>query len=220
MAFFDDDDDENDYSLPRRQPQAGPSRRPQAPQRPSDPIRESSIFSTSTETGLSNRSFLQRLESTRSPFRDYSLGLDDLHSDNAFGLGAMDSSTAGMDLDINGGDDGDDDDVNDVKRMGKVWVKERGTVDIMPWDGDLMDDLFNKLEQQVSHSSKPHESYMGEAAGYRSPQQGMVNALRDDPKTTEEEHFKLVLVQTEMERVKFLIRAYVRTRLHKVNHLN
>ena len=45
----------------------------------------------------------------------------------------------------------------------------------------------------------------------------MVNTLRSDPQTSEEEHFKLVLVQTEMERVKFLIRAYVRTRLHKVS---
>jgi GINS complex subunit 4 len=46
----------------------------------------------------------------------------------------------------------------------------------------------------------------------------MVNTLRSDPDTSEEEHFKLMLVMTEMERVKFLIRSYVRTRLHKVRH--
>lgn len=46
----------------------------------------------------------------------------------------------------------------------------------------------------------------------------MVNTLRTDPETSEEEHFKLMLVQTEMERVKFLVRSYVRTRLHKVGH--
>jgi GINS complex subunit 4 len=45
----------------------------------------------------------------------------------------------------------------------------------------------------------------------------MVDTLRSDPHTSEEEHFKLVLVQTEMERVKFVIRSYVRTRLHKVS---
>jgi hypothetical protein len=44
----------------------------------------------------------------------------------------------------------------------------------------------------------------------------MVNTLRSDPQTSEEEHFKLMLVQTEMERVKYLVRSYVRTRLHKV----
>ena len=45
----------------------------------------------------------------------------------------------------------------------------------------------------------------------------MVDTLKADQKTSEEEHFKLMLVQTEMERVKYLIRSYVRTRLHKVN---
>jgi len=47
----------------------------------------------------------------------------------------------------------------------------------------------------------------------------MVNTLRSDPQTSEEEHFKLMLVQTEMERVKYLVRSYVRTRLHKVCHV-
>lgn len=47
------------------------------------------------------------------------------------------------------GDDEDEDEGNDVKRLGRIWVKERGTGDIMPWEGDLMDALFDKLEQQV-----------------------------------------------------------------------
>ena len=44
----------------------------------------------------------------------------------------------------------------------------------------------------------------------------MVDLLKSDPKTSEEEHFKLILVMTEMERVKYLVRSYVRTRLAKV----
>jgi hypothetical protein len=46
-------------------------------------------------------------------------------------------------------EDEDKDEGNDVKRLGRIWVKERGTGDIMPWEGDLMDALFDKLEQQV-----------------------------------------------------------------------
>jgi hypothetical protein len=46
-------------------------------------------------------------------------------------------------------EDEDEDEGNDVKRLGRIWVKERGTGDIMPWEGDLMDTLFDKLEQQV-----------------------------------------------------------------------
>lgn len=44
----------------------------------------------------------------------------------------------------------------------------------------------------------------------------MLVTLRADPTTSEEEYFRLALVQTEMERAKFLVRSYVRTRLHKV----
>ena len=45
----------------------------------------------------------------------------------------------------------------------------------------------------------------------------MVEQLQLDPRTSEEEHFRIVLVQTEAERVKFLVRSYLRTRLHKVS---
>ncbi len=44
----------------------------------------------------------------------------------------------------------------------------------------------------------------------------MLNTLRSDPATSEEEHLKLMLVETEMERVKYVVRSYVRTRLSKV----
>ena len=60
------------------------------------------------------------------------------------------------DLDL----DEDDEDVDDVRRMGKVWVKERGTVNLMSWEGDLMDTLFDKLEQQVG-SQLPSSILLG-----------------------------------------------------------
>ena len=44
----------------------------------------------------------------------------------------------------------------------------------------------------------------------------MLDLLRSDPKTSEEEHFKLQLVSTEVERVKYLVRSYLRCRLDKV----
>ncbi|RSH88447.1 GINS complex subunit [Apiotrichum porosum] len=84
--------------------------------------------------------------------------------------------------------------LDDLRRLGRVWVRERGTPDILAWEGDLIDSLLDKLEQQ----------------------QKMLATLRADPATSEEEHFRLVLVQTEMERAKYLVRSYVRTRLHKI----
>lgn len=47
----------------------------------------------------------------------------------------------------------------------------------------------------------------------------MIGTLRMDAETTEDEHFRIVLVQTEMERAKYLVRSYVRTRLFKVSPL-
>ena len=45
----------------------------------------------------------------------------------------------------------------------------------------------------------------------------IVNMLRSaNIAMTDEDHYMSTLLQTECERVKFLIRSYVRTRLHKV----
>jgi GINS complex subunit 4 len=48
-------------------------------------------------------------------------------------------------------------------------------------------------------------------------QTDVVNLLRGDPSSSEEEHLRITLVQTEVERVKFVVRSYVCTRLYKVN---
>ncbi|EIW68284.1 hypothetical protein TREMEDRAFT_16645, partial [Tremella mesenterica DSM 1558] len=91
-------------------------------------------------------------------------------------------------------EDEDELEEGEVRRLGKAWTRERGTGGILAWEGELVDSLMDKLEQQ----------------------QKLVDTLKSDPDTSEEEHFKLVLVQTEMERVKYLIRSYVRCRLHKI----
>jgi GINS complex subunit 4 len=38
---------------------------------------------------------------------------------------------------------------NDVIRLSRAWVKERGTTDIMKWEGELVEDCLEKLSQQV-----------------------------------------------------------------------
>jgi GINS complex subunit 4 len=45
----------------------------------------------------------------------------------------------------------------------------------------------------------------------------MAQHLQSDPRTSEEEYFRIVLIQTEAERVKFLVRSYLRARLYKVS---
>jgi hypothetical protein len=38
---------------------------------------------------------------------------------------------------------------NDVKKLGRIWTRERGTVNIMQWEEDVIDVVLDKLEQQV-----------------------------------------------------------------------
>ncbi|KAG6885104.1 hypothetical protein C0993_005871 [Termitomyces sp. T159_Od127] len=44
-----------------------------------------------------------------------------------------------------------------------------------------------------------------------------VQLLREDASTSEDEHIRIMLAQTEMERVKFIVRSYVRTRHYKID---
>lgn len=84
---------------------------------------------------------------------------------------------------------------NDVTLLIRAWTRERGTPDIQPWQPDIVEECLHKLSQQGQ----------------------MLEVLRSDPKTSEEEHFKLIVVQTEMERVRYLVRSYLRCRLAKVS---
>ncbi|CDO75940.1 hypothetical protein BN946_scf184873.g29 [Trametes cinnabarina] len=74
------------------------------------------------------------------------------------------------------------------------WMNERHAPDILPGQEMLLGRLLDHIRKQTSD----------------------VELLRADPDSSEEEHFRIMLVQTEVERVKFVIRSYVRTRLHKI----
>ncbi|KAI0665567.1 GINS complex Sld5 component [Trametes maxima] len=74
------------------------------------------------------------------------------------------------------------------------WMNERHAPDILPGQEMLLGRLLDHIRKQSND----------------------VELLRADPDSSEEEHFRIMLVQTEVERVKFVIRSYIRTRLHKI----
>ncbi|CCO36598.1 DNA replication complex GINS protein sld5 [Rhizoctonia solani AG-1 IB] len=76
----------------------------------------------------------------------------------------------------------------------RVLMNERYAPELLPWEGQLVEDVLEKLHQQSQ----------------------MVEYLRSDDSTSEDEHFRMSYVQLDMERIKFQIRSYVRTRLHKI----
>ncbi|KAF9530665.1 hypothetical protein CPB83DRAFT_850071, partial [Crepidotus variabilis] len=81
-----------------------------------------------------------------------------------------------------------------LDRLIRHWMNERHCPDILPAQEDLLAHLLDHLRRQSE----------------------AVQLLRSDPSTSEDEHMRIMLVQTEIERVKFIVRSYVRTRLFKI----
>ncbi|TGZ85580.1 GINS complex, Sld5 component [Ascodesmis nigricans] len=81
----------------------------------------------------------------------------------------------------------------DVEHLTKFWIAERTAPEILPYQGDVLERLMERVRDQISLL----ESSLGNL----------------DPTSS----FRLILVQTELERIKFLIRAYLRCRLHKID---
>ncbi|KAH9475171.1 DNA replication complex GINS protein sld5 [Psilocybe cubensis] len=81
-----------------------------------------------------------------------------------------------------------------LEQLTRHWLNERHAPDILPAQEDLLMNLLDHLRRQSE----------------------AVQLLREDPSTSEEEHMRIMLVQTEVERVKFIVRSYVRTRLFKI----
>ncbi|KAH8827254.1 hypothetical protein DL96DRAFT_1606033 [Flagelloscypha sp. PMI_526] len=81
-----------------------------------------------------------------------------------------------------------------VDELTRHWLNERHCPEILPIQNELLDRILDRIRQQS----------------------GIVNTLQSDPVEAEKEHMRLILVQIEIERVKFVVRSYVRTRLYKI----
>jgi len=84
----------------------------------------------------------------------------------------------------------DPEEISDVHMLMKSWINERCSPDLLPYN-NLVNDLLEQLEVQ----SEIIEANKNEN----------VNAA-----------FQNMLCQQEMDRVKFIIKNYLRTRLHKI----
>ncbi|ORE21715.1 Sld5-domain-containing protein [Rhizopus microsporus] len=80
-----------------------------------------------------------------------------------------------------------------VKELIVVWMNERNSPEMLPYRNDLVDSLTKAVEHQ---SEKIFE-------------QMEIN-------TDTESRFIQMIQQTEIERIKYLLRSYLRTRLFKV----
>lgn len=81
-----------------------------------------------------------------------------------------------------------------IVRLAHAWLDERGSPEVQPWNASMVEEVMDQIGQQ----------------------QSILDSLASDVSTSEEEHFRLNLVQLDVERAKWLLRNYLRSRLAKV----
>ncbi|KAF1848397.1 GINS complex, Sld5 component [Cucurbitaria berberidis CBS 394.84] len=81
----------------------------------------------------------------------------------------------------------------DLQELTRCWVAERVAPEILPWPKDLMDSVLERIQRQIE---------------LVEDQTGNM-----EPKT----NFKLIIIQTELERFKFLVRSFLRARIKKID---
>ncbi|KAM3554488.1 hypothetical protein MY1884_006108 [Beauveria asiatica] len=82
----------------------------------------------------------------------------------------------------------------DLQALTRRWVAERSAPELLPWPSD---GLFERVNDQIKAQIEKIEDMTGDM----------------DPKT----NFALIVIQTELERYKFLVRSHLRARIAKID---
>ncbi|KAH6898426.1 hypothetical protein B0T10DRAFT_107933 [Thelonectria olida] len=82
----------------------------------------------------------------------------------------------------------------DLQALTRLWIAERSTPELLEWPRD---GLIERVNDQIKSQIEKVEDMTGDM----------------DPKT----NFALIVIQTELERYKFLVRSYLRARIAKVD---
>src|ERR1700733_11667073 len=97
-----------------------------------------------------------------------------------------------------------EEETSSITRLQRAWITERAAPDILPYETRLLETISFRLKDQVP----PSPTNLIQIAWI---EEELLSG--GDSKRT----FRTVIVQTEVERVKFLVRSYLRARLHKVS---
>ncbi|OHW92033.1 DNA replication complex gins protein sld5 [Colletotrichum incanum] len=81
----------------------------------------------------------------------------------------------------------------DLQALTRAWVAERSAPELLEWPAD---GVFERVNDRIKRQIEKVEDMTGDM----------------DPKT----NFALIVIQTELERFKFLVRSYLRARIAKV----
>ncbi|KAI9253825.1 hypothetical protein BDA99DRAFT_562785 [Phascolomyces articulosus] len=78
-----------------------------------------------------------------------------------------------------------------IKQLTNAWMNERNSPELLTYKGYLVNELVEALDFQA-------------------------NRILETPMTTHQDKLNSMLYQNEIERIKFIIKSYLRTRLHKI----
>jgi len=81
----------------------------------------------------------------------------------------------------------------DLQALTRAWVAERSAPELLKWPAD---GLFERINDRIKSQIEKVEEMTGDM----------------DPKT----NFALIVIQTELERYRYLVRSYLRARIAKV----
>ncbi|KAI1107717.1 GINS complex, Sld5 component [Jackrogersella minutella] len=82
----------------------------------------------------------------------------------------------------------------DLQALTRAWMAERSTPEVLDWPAD---GLFERINDRIKQQIEKVEDMTGDM----------------DPKT----NFALIVIQTELERYKYLVRSYLRARIAKID---
>ncbi len=104
-------------------------------------------------------------------------------------------------------------DTRDLQELSRAWVTERSAPEILPWPAGLMYRVLKRIGQQVGFLLQcPCIQGTSLLKGLRKIELVEEQTGNVDPKA----NFRLIIIQTELERFKFLVRSYLRARIAKV----
>lgn len=96
----------------------------------------------------------------------------------------------------------------DFKQLMRLWRNERCSPELLPYPLLLMNRMLRRVQEQMDHIENVSMGFLEESEGLES---GFESASAPNNK------LQLLCMEAELERVKFVIRSYLRCRLNKVD---
>ena len=101
----------------------------------------------------------------------------------------------------------------DVQQLTRAWVNEKNAPEVLPWPEELMDRVLGRIRKQVCEPQVKSNERAGTDVWFFVKIELVEEQMGDmDPRT----NFRSIIIQTELERFKFLVRSYLRVRIAKV----